>query len=195
MQLNDQSDLKLLQVLSQPFGADGRAALAELYRRHSAGVRGLLERFSGVDAAAVEDCVQETFLMAKRQAARFERGSALPWLLAIAMHRVRERRRSDRRRSAREAEAVRARAREQALAADAPEPNGEAVEELLASLPERDRVLLELRFVQDLSFGEVAAALGVSVRTAKSWSSQALARLRAMHEDGTAVSQEREVNP
>ncbi len=172
MQESDATDLELLRALAQPFGAVGRAALTELYQRHAHAVRGLLGRFGGVDAATVEDCVQETFLKAQAEAARFECGSARPWLLRIAMHQLRDRRRSDARRKFREARALRERPREM--------DHGGPVdlEELLGSLSERDRVLLELRFVQDLGFREVAAALGVSIRTAKSWSALALERLR-----------------
>lgn len=168
----DATDRELLRALAQPFGADGRAALTELYHRHAHAVRGLLGRFSGVDAATVEDCVQETFLRAQAEAARFESGSARPWLLTIAMHQVRERRRSDARRKFREARALRERPREVSQRSPVD------LDELLECLPERDRVLLELRFVQDLGFREVAAALGVSIRTAKSWSALALERLR-----------------
>ena len=49
----------------------------------------------------------------------------------------------------------------------------------LGRLPARQRAVLVLRFYEDLTETQVAAALGVSVGTVKSQSSRALQRLRA----------------
>ena len=175
----DTTDLELMGALGGPFGAQGRAALAELYRRHAPSVRGFLERFQGIGSSVVEDHVQETFLTARIHSHRFEHGSALPWLLAIALRRVRDSRRSEKRRKTRETQAARA-WNERAEGRDT-RPHGaqEDVEDLLARLPEKERVVLELRFVQDLDFQDVANVLGVALRTAKEWSKNALDNLRA----------------
>jgi RNA polymerase sigma-70 factor (sigma-E family) len=48
----------------------------------------------------------------------------------------------------------------------------------LADLPKRQRAMVVLRYYEDLSEAETAAALGVSVGTVKSTTARALARLR-----------------
>jgi RNA polymerase sigma-70 factor (ECF subfamily) len=172
-------DALLLARLAGPFDGTARAALGSLYERHAPALRGFLARFGSADEAQREDWIQETFLIALRHAAAFRAGSARPWLLALAARQVRDSRRSERRRGAREASAVRARAEtERNDSARAPEVVDVELERHLAALPERHRVVLELRFVQDLPHHHVAEVLGVSERTAKAWASAALAALR-----------------
>jgi RNA polymerase sigma-70 factor (sigma-E family) len=48
----------------------------------------------------------------------------------------------------------------------------------LAELPQRQRAMVVLRYYEDLSEAETAAALGVSVGTVKSTTARALAKLR-----------------
>jgi RNA polymerase sigma factor (sigma-70 family) len=49
----------------------------------------------------------------------------------------------------------------------------------LQTLPPRQRAIVVLRYLQDLSEADTAAALGISVGAVKSGAARALARLRA----------------
>lgn len=57
----------------------------------------------------------------------------------------------------------------------------DAMWRLLATLPPRQRVVLVLRFYEDLPEKDIAEALGVSVGTVKSQLSRGLAALRTQH--------------
>ena len=55
----------------------------------------------------------------------------------------------------------------------------QAVKSALAGLPHRQRLVLVLRYQEDLSEQQVAALLGISVGTVKSQAAKALAKLRS----------------
>jgi RNA polymerase sigma-70 factor (sigma-E family) len=55
----------------------------------------------------------------------------------------------------------------------------EALHRALSRLPQRMRAMLMLRYYEDLTEAEIAAALGVSAGTVKSTVSRAMAKLRA----------------
>jgi RNA polymerase sigma factor (sigma-70 family) len=129
---------------------------------------------AGPDA---DDCFQDTFLSALRAYPRLRDGSNLrAWALAIATRKV--------------IDSARARARrpvpvedvdEEAAPAPAPSPAIDGRDPLwqaLRALPPRQRAAVAHRFVLDLSYAEIAGALGSSEETARANVYQGLRKLR-----------------
>lgn len=137
-------------------------------------------------AEDAEDAVQEGFVKAFRALDRFRAEAPFrPWILRIVVNEARNRSRSERRQAALTLRA--AADRPPGEAADAgPSPEAaalageerEALGAALGRLPARDREVISLRYLLELSERETAAALGVRPGTVKSRLSRALARLR-----------------
>jgi RNA polymerase sigma-70 factor (ECF subfamily) len=130
-----------------------------------------------------EDAAQEAFVKAWRALPRFRSGAPFrPWLLAIVANEARSRRRGEGRRAAWVARA--AGERDTVGAPASPEfavlerERRATLLEAIAVLPERDRVVVQLRYLLDLSEREMAAVLGCRLGTVKSRLSRALSRLR-----------------
>jgi RNA polymerase sigma factor (sigma-70 family) len=164
-------------------GAAGDAdAFGGLFDRHGDAIYNYLFRRTG-DWALAEELAAVVFLEAwrRRNELRLERESALPWLYGTATNVLRNQRRSLRRhraalaRMARDdvepdfAEDSASRASDTAAAAQ--------LLPLLARLPTRDRDVLGLCVLAELSYEEAAAALGVPVGTVRSRLSRARARV------------------
>ena len=156
------------------------AAFGELYERHARAVFGWCERRVTWAAA---DLTAETFARAwlGRRRFRDERdGSALPWLLGIAANVLRESVRRDR---------LETRARERlGLPLDLASEEGfagvearvsprQALARALRRLPREQRRAVELRVLDDLSYGEVAERLSIRPEAARLRVSRALRRL------------------
>jgi RNA polymerase sigma factor (sigma-70 family) len=170
-----------------------------LFRRHASHVQRYVTRRLGPDTA--DDIVAETFLLAFRQRERYDqsRADARPWLYGIATNLIGRHRRAELR-------LYRALAR---TGADPiVEPFTDRVDDrvsasaacaelaaTLARLPAASRDTLLLVAWGDLSYDEVATALGVPVGTVRSRLSRARSKLRrtlgdnnpaAMHEESPA---------
>jgi RNA polymerase sigma factor (sigma-70 family) len=160
--------------------ATDAAAFGELYARHARAVFGWFERRL---AWAAADLTAETFARAWLWRHRFrdERtGSALPWLYGIAANVLRESVRRDR---------IETRARERLglplnlasdegiAAVEARLSPRQALARALARLPREQRQALELRVLDELSYGEVARRLSIRPEAARLRVSRALRRL------------------
>jgi RNA polymerase sigma-70 factor (ECF subfamily) len=128
-------------------------------------------RMAGPDHA--EDVLQDAFLRALRAYPRLRHADHLrAWLYRVTTTTA--------------IDAHRARRRElpvdevPAVAVEDPLP-GDDFEALIAPLPEASRVALRLRFVDDLDYEGVAAALGVSTVAARQRVSTAVRTLRERH--------------
>ena len=154
-------------------------AFAELIRRHQ---RTALRAARAVGAGdAAEDAVQEAFVSAWRALDRFDDHRPFrPWLLAIVVNEVRNRQRLWRRRDAL------LRGAGSRLGPQAPVRSEEVAEQserrrlvsqALARLPEKQRVVVTMRYLLDLSEDETATALGWPKGSVKSRLSRALGKL------------------
>lgn len=170
------------QLWRRAAGGDA-AAFGQLYERHDRAVLAYCLWRTG-DPAAAEDLTQITFLEAwrRRERTALTTASARPLLLGIAHNVVRSRWRSRRRHRA-ALERLAGRAEPVAAHADDALERVAAVERLdalraqLEALPERDREVLALTALADLTYEETAAALGLPVGTVRSRLSRARARL------------------
>lgn len=144
---------------------------------------------SAPSVADAEDAVAVTFLEAWRRRAevRIVGGSVLPWLLVAATHVAQNQARSARRYRA----ALERLPREEVARDDAEavleqwESAGRrrALQEALARLSKRDREVIALCVIEELSMDAAAEALGVPKGTVKSRLSRARARMVGLLQD------------
>ncbi len=146
-----------------------RGEFEELVKTHHRGVYSYARRVLGDDERAAE-AAQETFVRAFRYRESFDpaKGSVRAWLFAIAANRIREERKARHAEPAllEEPGAVAATS-EEGLEAFARGALREEVTRALESLPRDYREVMVLKYVSDLSFEDVARALGISVSAAK----------------------------
>jgi RNA polymerase sigma factor (sigma-70 family) len=143
-----------------------------LFDRHFAGIHRYLHRRVG--AALADDLAAETFVAAfdRRRDYDLGRVDARPWLYGIASNLLRNQWRSERRRLLAYARA--AAETDAGVDADAVLDRADAhlagplVAEALASLEDRDRDALLLLAWGELSYEEIAEALGVPAGTVRS---------------------------
>jgi RNA polymerase sigma-70 factor, ECF subfamily len=138
--------------------------------------------------AEAEDAAQDALVKAWRGLGRFRAGAPLrPWLLRIVANEARNRSRASARR---QRLALRAAAESSGGAAPSPEETTLAIEQrellldALGQLPDEARLVLECRYLLDLSERETAAALGLRRGTVKSRTARALQRLRETYAPG-----------
>lgn len=170
-----------------------KAAFAMLYERYFDAVHAHCFRLSGSSAAA-DDLTAMVFLECWRRRDRFRlvEGSARPWLHGVAFNVVRNYWRMTRRyRSALERLLARSQGEfatpdstDQIVDRVAAEERIRAVRKALATLPRRERDVIEVCLAGDLGHEEAAQMLGIPVGTLKSRLARGLARLRATDEVG-----------
>ncbi|MCU0230401.1 MAG: sigma-70 family RNA polymerase sigma factor [Acidobacteria bacterium] len=164
--------------------AGEREAFARLVERHKDAVVNYLTRLTA-DRDRAEDLAQETFLRLWRAPRYDEQGKLLPFLFRIATNLVRtEERRARRWRliaavlpHALAPAAVPAPSADPAAHAERHELRGRLVR-AIAALPLTYRVPLVMRDVEELSYDEIAAALGCPEGTVKSRINRARTLLR-----------------
>ena len=157
-------------------------ALEELYDRHSGLLYSAALRILG-RAADAEEVLQEAWLQAWNRAESYDvaRGAVVAWLLTLLRSRAIDRVRSRASRQRVEqavAEAPPPQAAEEPPATVAQRQLQEQVTSALEELAPQQRQVLELAYFGGLSQSEIASRLGAPLGTVKSWTRQALMRLR-----------------
>jgi RNA polymerase sigma factor (sigma-70 family) len=131
------------------------AAIETVYREQLGSFVRLATAITGEEQAAY-DAVHDGFVRAVRYRSRLrDRESAPGWVCRIVLNEARKRSTAERRHASSPLEA-----------ADEPATNGHrdagAAAAALASLPERQRLALFLRYYADLDYAGIAEALGIS---------------------------------
>jgi RNA polymerase sigma factor (sigma-70 family) len=165
----------------EQFCRGDEGAFETLYVRHAPPVLAFLTRMVR-DAALAEDLLQTTFLSVVRARGRYQPGTAVrAWVFAIATNAGRD---ALRRRRARREDLSSIAVPVDEVAAPAPEQGDPAAARALAAalmkLPVEQREAVVLHKMQELSFDEIAAALGISVSAAKVRAHRGYHRLREM---------------
>lgn len=153
-----------------------QAAFAELVRRYLDFVYSVCRRQLG-DPELAQEVTQTVFLILASKAASLKPGTVLSaWLFQVACHacrnarRVEARRRHYERKAGEDMQTGASGAQARALEPD--------LDDALARLNASDREAVLLRYVEEMSLDEVAAALGISAAAAHKRVSRALERLR-----------------
>jgi RNA polymerase sigma factor (sigma-70 family) len=172
----------------------GSADFARVYERHVWRVYGFFAY--RVDAREVaEDLTQATFERALRAWSRFDpgRASEATWLIAIARNLLIDHHRRDR-----SDRLERLDENERGLPAVTGPENRFATSpeliEALATLTERDREVIALRFGGDLSGPEIAALLRMSLANVQQVLSRSLRKLRELLDDPVDSQASSQVN-
>lgn len=155
-----------------------RGAFDEIVRRHQRGLWRLARRYVKNDADAA-DVVQQAFVRAYRALERFRgEASVRSWLyrigINVALNHVRDHGREQASASVGDELTVDAIAPGAMLSAE----RARALRDAVAELPPKQRMVLELRVYDDLSFREVAALADCTENAAKVSFHYAVKRLR-----------------
>jgi RNA polymerase sigma-70 factor (ECF subfamily) len=177
---NDTRDAAIVERM----GRSDADAVADLYDRHARLVYSLVVRILE-DEAEAEDLVQDVFVQAWQQAARYttSRGTVPAWLLSMARSRAIDRLRAPRARPEGAPVAI-------DIVVDTMSAPGDVALDVLAgedavllrrelaALPLLQRMAIELAYFEGLSHREVAERLGEPLSTVKTRIRMGLLKLR-----------------
>ena len=180
--------------LIRRIGTGDVQAVGVLYDRYASMLMPLALRIVR-DRSEAEDVIHDAFIAVNERAGQYaaDRGSVAAWLVTLVRNLCIDRtRRRDRRGTlAREViahEPVAPQDNPEALTADAAERM--KIRRALNSLPEAQRLTLEVAFFEGLSYPEIAARESVPLGTIKSRAARALAALRdALQNEGIHLAE------
>jgi RNA polymerase sigma-70 factor, ECF subfamily len=157
--------------LVRRMAAKDATALDAFYTRYNRLAFGLVLRIVG-NREDAEDVLTDVFWQVWQQSARYDsfRGKPVAWLLTIARTRAIDRIRSTGRYQGQTSELDEQ--RDPTPAPPAPDPAVQmdtcaAVRDALQTLPEQQRILLEMAYFEGMSHSEIAESLGQPLGTVK----------------------------
>lgn len=164
-------------LVTRVLACDDRAAFGELVHRHQSAVRRFLRSLTHGDTALADDLAQDTFVLAYRSLARFDRASNfVTWLLGIAHNYWRNARRRQRsipfEPAHLDAEVVPSATRSSDLRHD--------LAAALEQLAPEEQTAVHLSFQQGLSHREIADVLGCPLGTVKTHLTRSKEKLRPL---------------
>jgi RNA polymerase sigma-70 factor, ECF subfamily len=162
-------DAELLEAVGQ----GSEPAFEELHNRYRRAIERACRSVAGPE---LEDCTQEVLVRVWRKAPLYDRarGSVAAWLLTLA------------RRTALDFHQARRlqELKEDAAALGPPDVERLWLEAALEQLPERERLVIELAYFEDLSQSAIAERLGVPLGSVKSWTRRGLNRMATLLGEG-----------
>ncbi|MBU0566696.1 sigma-70 family RNA polymerase sigma factor [bacterium] len=172
-------------TLIKAFCAGDKAAFDRLVLRHKDKVFNLCYRFLG-DYEEANDCAQETFVKAFRSLKRFKQRSAFStWIYRIAVNTCKNRlasleyRYHKKMRRLDDESSIRIRDESHSPAARLERKEKEVlIQKAIDSLPKEQKAVIVLRYIQGLSYKEVAEITGHNPGTVKSKLSRAREQLK-----------------
>jgi RNA polymerase sigma-70 factor (ECF subfamily) len=143
-------------------------------------------------AQVADDVAAQTFVVAFDRRSRFRDGvcSARPWLLGIATNLLRRHRRTEltRLRAQAAAPIERSPGMDEAVDRATAATLAPVAARALAKLPRRDREILALLAWAELTYEQIAEALGIPVGTVRSRAHRARVRVRELLEAEAAIT-------
>jgi len=172
--LSLEREARIEMALQRASGGDSQA-FAEIVREHQAMVFSIGWHFLG-DWALAEDLAQEVFLELHQGLSAIHSAAHLAhWLRRVAVHRSIDR---GRRKKIRQEVALEEISEPTARAAHPDAFLSERLRQVVGKLPEKQRMVVVLRYQEDLGPAEIAELLEIPVNTVKSTLHRALEELR-----------------
>lgn len=185
MELLRDPDSDLIAACRQPDSGHFEAAFEALFARYRERVYAIAFRVLGNSVDALE-IVQESFALVFRKLQSFRGGSMFStWLFRIVVNCSIDYRRK---RDGKQAMSLRALGADENIVDESPTPGdraetqelGDQVQLAMSALSPKLRAILALRYLEDMSYEELAAALGLSMGTVKSRLARAHLALEAV---------------
>ncbi|MEL6187690.1 MAG: RNA polymerase sigma factor [Myxococcota bacterium] len=176
------------EELMAAYVSGDKRAFAELFKRYAPILHGMARRQMRSEEHA-RDVVQQTFLHVHRARNDFRQGARLkPWVFTIATNLVREHFRRTGRRPETSYEAMREEAPSVEPSVEPPDLaelqaarlDVKRLRDAMLSLPESQRLVIELHWIQGHPFPEVAKMVGASTSAVKVRAHRGYQKLRTL---------------